>query len=116
MRNILSKIKTPFAKDIFTSFSGTTISQLIPIFLAPVLTRIYTPIDFGLLGIYMSVAAIFNSFATLQYSQAILLSKNKVEEDNLTALSLGICYLFTFFVLLFILFFKKNLAGCLIAP
>ena len=110
MKNLIKKIKGTYAKDILTAFSGTTIGQLIPILLAPVITRIYTPTDFGLLGVYMGIAAIFTLFSTFQYSQAILLSKTKEEEDNLVALSLGICVGLTLLSTIIIMLLKEKIA------
>ncbi len=93
MKIILNKFNTPYLKDILTSFTGTTISQIIPILMAPVLSRIYAPSDYGLLGIYMSITPILIVFVNLQYTQAILQTSTKKEEDNIVA----ICYLLTFF-------------------
>lgn len=85
---IYNKIKFLFSKDLFVTFSGTTISQLIPILLSPLTTRIYSPSDFGLLGIYMSISSVLNTFSTLQYANAVLLTKNKAQEDNLVLFSI----------------------------
>jgi O-antigen/teichoic acid export membrane protein len=80
-----------YIKDILTSLTGTTLSQFITIAMAPILTRIYQPADYGLLGIYMSITSLLFVFVNFQYSQAILLTENKEEEDNIVAL----CYIIT---------------------
>ena len=38
-----------FNKNILTLMTGTTIAQVIPIAISPILTRIYTPADLGYL-------------------------------------------------------------------
>ncbi len=94
-----------YIKDILTSLSGTTISQAITISMAPVLTRIYQPSDYGLLGIYMSITAILFVFVNFQYSQAILLTEDKKEEDNIVILCYTITLLFSLAITLIILSF-----------
>ncbi len=91
IKNIKEKLNSNYLKDILTSLSGTTLSQIIVISMAPVLTRIYSPSDYGLLGIYMSITALLFVFTTLQYSQAILLTKNEKEEYHI----IKICSLIT---------------------
>lgn len=77
------KTLSPFVKSALTLITGTSLSQLISIGSVPILTRIYTPADFGYLGIYMAVVAVLVSFATFQYHNAIIIPK-----DDKSALSL----------------------------
>ena len=42
------KPKSEFNRNILTLMTGTTIAQAIPIAISPILTRIYTPEDFGI--------------------------------------------------------------------
>ncbi len=39
--------KNEFAKNVLTLITGTTTAQTIPIIISPLLTRIYSPEDFG---------------------------------------------------------------------
>ena len=105
INSILNKLKTSYLKDILTSLTGTTISQVITITMAPILTRIYQPSDYGLLGIYMSITAILFVFVNFQYSQAILLTENKKEEDNIIFLCYTITGLFSLLIGLSIISF-----------
>ena len=41
------KPKSEFSRNVLTLMTGTTIAQAIPIAISPILTRIYTPEDFG---------------------------------------------------------------------
>jgi len=103
MNKIRSKLNSAYIKDILTSFTGTTLSQAITIAMAPILTRIYTPSDYGLLGIYMSVTVILYVFVNLQYSQAILLTESKEEEDNVVFLCFTISIFYTICITAFLL-------------
>ncbi len=46
------KPKSEFTKNVLTLMTGTTIAQAIPIAISPILTRLYTPEDFGVFVLY----------------------------------------------------------------
>ena len=55
--------------------SATAIGQGIAILAAPILTRLYSPEDFGVLGVYASILGIVSVIASLRYEQAIPLPR-----------------------------------------
>ena len=57
---------SPFTKNVLTLAGGTGFAQIITIFTAPIITRIYSPSDYGILGLYMMVTGLVASFATMQ--------------------------------------------------
>lgn len=91
MKYFLNLKKSAFFKNILTALTGSVFSQLIPIIAAPILTRLYKPSDYGIIAIYSSITSILFIFVSLQYSQSILITKTKEEEDNVMA----VCYIFT---------------------
>ncbi|MFN9985937.1 MAG: hypothetical protein ACK52S_10330, partial [Pirellula sp.] len=56
--------------------SGNVLGAGTQIFFAPILGRIYTPYDYGLLGAYLGVAALLVGLGNWQYSQAIVVEKS----------------------------------------
>ena len=56
--------RSEFGKNVLTLITGTSVAQAIPIALSPVLTRLYTPEDFGILYLFVSISAVFSSIAT----------------------------------------------------
>ena len=56
--------------------SAAFLAQLIGIVILPVLSRIYTPADFGVLAVYMSVVSILTMFTGLRYYLAVPLPKH----------------------------------------
>ena len=51
LRKLLIKVKTSiFFKNILVVMAGTGIAQVISIGLAPVISRLFTPSDFGIAG------------------------------------------------------------------
>lgn len=65
--------------SLSTLFTGTLLSTIIPILFAPVMTRIFTTSDYGVLGLYMSISGLIGVLAYVHYPQAIMLSKNDEE-------------------------------------
>jgi len=107
------KPKSEFARNVLTLMTGTTIAQAIPIAISPILTRIYTPEDFGIFALYMSVASILSVIATGRYELAIMLPKKDEDAINIVALSLIISFLISFIALLIIFFFNDSLTNLL---
>jgi len=80
-------LKSDFYKNVVTLIGGTGIAQFIPIAISPVLTRIFTPDDFGLLAFYASFVAIIGVIATGRYEMAILIPDTLGKAKNLAAFS-----------------------------
>ena len=82
------KKNSNFIKDVKTVLTGTSLSQIIPLIFYPLLTRIYSPEDFGFMAFFMSVCAVMIVLASGAYEQAILITKNNLELDSLIKLTL----------------------------
>lgn len=67
--------------------SGSAAAQAIGYALTPIISRLFSPSDFGTFGTFNSVAAIISAGATLEYSQSIMLPREKDDALNLFALS-----------------------------
>jgi O-antigen/teichoic acid export membrane protein len=80
--------KSDFFKNTLWLTSGTTIAQAISFLTAPVLTRIYLPEDYGMLGLYMVFCTLIGTFSTFQYSNAIIISEDDSTAQNVLQLSL----------------------------
>lgn len=80
--------KRPFVRNIAIFASGTTLAQIINMAFSPVITRIYGPEAFGLMGVFMSLVNIVIPIAALTYPIAIVLPKEDEEAMNLVRLSL----------------------------
>lgn len=96
--------------------TGTTIAQAIPIAISPILTRIYSPEDFGLLAIYVSIATLLSVIATGRYEMAIMLPKKDEDSINLVFLSIIICISLSFFSLIVIIILHQKIINLLNAP
>jgi len=88
-----------FSKRGFESKSlvlllGLSGGQMIHILAAPLLTRLFAPEAFGVLGVYMSVSAIIAVVSGLRYEGALMITTKPIETANLAAL----CFLASFLV------------------
>ncbi|WP_339060568.1 oligosaccharide flippase family protein [Tepidibacillus marianensis] len=79
-----------FARNVFTLMTGTTIAQAVPILISPILTRLYSPEDFGVLAVFLSVTAMIAVISTGRYELAIMLPNEDKDGANLVVLSLFI--------------------------
>ncbi len=93
--------KSEFSKNFFILFKGTLIAQIIPMLLMPVLTRLYSPDDFGILELFVSITTILGSVANLRYELSIVLPDRK--EDAWNIMSLGFILAFVLSLILQIL-------------
>ncbi len=99
------KPKSEFSRNILTLMTGTTIAQAIPIAISPILTRIYTPEDFGIFALFIAVTSIFGSIASGRYELAIMLPKKDEDAVNIFVLGLIItCFITIILFILMILF------------
>jgi len=107
------KPKSEFSRNVLTLMTGTTIAQAIPIAISPILTRIYTPEDFGLFALYISIALLFATAATGRYELAIMLPKKESDAVNIVFLSLLITLIITLLTLFIVFFFNQSITNIL---
>lgn len=82
MRNFVRVIRefrkigsNKFVKNTFTLVSGNFLAQIIPFLFAPVITRMYTPEQFGVFGVIVSVITILVVIINGRYEMAVILPK-----------------------------------------
>ncbi|SEA11041.1 Membrane protein involved in the export of O-antigen and teichoic acid [Desulfuromusa kysingii] len=78
---------TRFWHQVARLAGGTVLAQGLVIVSTPILTRLYTPDDFGLLQAYISVTAIITVVASWRYEFTITLPKNDEDAAYLFVLS-----------------------------
>jgi len=87
--------------------SGTVISTIIPIIFAPVMSRIFNPADFGVIGLYVSISMLLGVIAYSHYSHAIMLAGDKEEAKQVIWFTLFItaCVSLLVFLITIVLYF-----------
>lgn len=107
------KLKSEFNRNVATLMTGTTIAQAIPIAISPILTRIYTPEDFGVFALYMSIVTILSVIATARYELAILLPKRDDDAIAIMVLSTVITLFVSLLTLLLLSIFNAEITSLL---
>ncbi len=67
--------------------SGTAVSQIIPLVAAPLLTRMYSLEDFGVLAFFTSVTAVVSIMATGMYQFAVVMPESDEDAANVAVLT-----------------------------
>jgi len=87
-------LKSEFNKNVLILVGGTTIAQILPIALSPILTRLYTPEDFGTLAIFVAITSVLSVISCGRYELAIMLPEKDEDAINVAA----VAFLFNIFV------------------
>lgn len=80
----------PFLQSAALLASSTVLGQGLVILVQPLLTRIYTPEDFGWWALYSSILSLAAVVINLRYEQAIQLPKEESEARRLLLISVGV--------------------------
>ncbi|NLA39563.1 MAG: oligosaccharide flippase family protein [Methanomicrobiales archaeon] len=102
-------INNPLYRGVLILGSGTAVAQLIGIVAMPIITRLYTPADMGILAVYSSILAIFGIGAIFSYQFAYALPERNEDAINLFGLSLILLCITTAAFSLILLFGKDLL-------
>ncbi|MGK0254906.1 MAG: O-antigen/teichoic acid export membrane protein [Mariniflexile sp.] len=113
--NFINQIipQSKFFKSVAVLAGGTASAQLISVLAAPILTRLYTPEDFGMLAVFVSIVAIFTVIASLRYELAIPLPLKDQDAANITVLSLGILIITSTLSFVIVFCFSNEIANAL---
>jgi len=102
-------LRSEMVKNSLTLISGTVIAQIIPVALQPLLRRIFTPEDFGVFAIYMSLLGMLAAIASLKYESTIILPKRDKDAAHLLVGSIIVVFSFSIIFLVLIFFLKNSL-------
>ncbi|AKX49986.1 polysaccharide biosynthesis protein [Thiopseudomonas alkaliphila] len=95
-------------KGMITLLMGAGLARLLSIISIPILTRIYSPEDYGTLALYTSLIAILIPVLTFRYTQAIPLPRNVNLAFGLLLLCLVLILLWSIVLVLLFVFFGKH--------
>lgn len=83
-----------FLRSFFILLLGSSVAQVIPIALSPVLTRIYSPSDYGIFGSYLAITSIGMVIASGRLDMAIFLPNEDTDASHVTMAALLISFVF----------------------
>lgn len=106
--NFIQNIKKNFfLKKLLPLINSTLISYFIYAISLPILSRLYSPSDFGIYGSLISISSLLVLVSSLRYETAIPMCNKIIDAHKLVLISFII--LFNFLLLLIIIFFFGNL-------
>lgn len=94
-----------FIRSLSVLMAGTAFANVIIVATIPVLTRLYTPEEFGELSVFLSILFTVQIIASLRYETAIPLPKKNEDAFHLLVLSSFIVVFMSIFAFVLITFF-----------
>jgi len=107
---LVYRLTSEYARNVLTLVTGTTIAQAIPVALTPFLTRVYSPEEFGLYGVYIALISIGTMIATGKLEMAVMIARKKSEAMQLAILSCIFSGLFSIFILFAAIIWGEQIA------
>ena len=105
VNHTLPLLSNTYFSNLFTLVGGTSLAQLLPVLVLPLLATFYSPKDFGEYGAFVALTSILSVFATGRYELAILLANSAARAMRVYQLSVVLAFLFAMItgVLIFLL-------------
>lgn len=106
---LLCLTKSKFARNVAVVTAGTAGAQAITMIFAPLITRVYGPEAFGLLGVFMALIAIFTPVAALTYPTAIVLPKEDADAKGVAKLAFWLALIISIITAIILFFVGDEL-------
>jgi len=105
-----------FVRNVATMLAGNASAQAITFAATLIITRLYTPEDFGMMTLISSIIIVLSVMSCFSYENAIVLPKEDNKAQNVFALSLLITATFSIFLLFVVLFLGESIANLVNKP
>lgn len=76
-----------FARDVIKLLTASALGYGVFLLVLPTLSRLYTPEDFGLLGIFLAVCMTVSTISASGYEYTLLITEDEPDASNLLAIS-----------------------------
>ena len=80
-----------FTREVMLLSGGTIMGQLVTVLVTPLLTRLYSPADMGLFGLYFSFVSVASVAVCLRVDLGVASARTPHEATELVVLCLGLC-------------------------
>ncbi len=105
-----------FLRNILMLMGGTSLAQVIPIALQPLLRRLFEPELFGIYSLYLSYVSVVVVISTLKWDMAIVIQKDDKKAMNITAVALLTSLVMNTIILICGIIFYDPILGLLKFP
>lgn len=103
--------RNKFVRNVIIVASGTAGAQAITMLFSPIITRMYGPEAFGVMGTFSAMTNIIIPVAALTYPIAIVLPKRHEEAKVIMKLSMLVALILSSLSLIAIMFFKADISS-----
>lgn len=102
LESIKNLFRSEFYRNILSLFSGVFLARLFPAIFALLIVRLYSPDDFGIFVLYLTIASTLSIISTGKYENAIILVETTEEKRNIfwLAQKINICVNISTFILI----------------
>ena len=104
-----------FARHVSVASSWNIFIVLAQFVLSPVITRLYSPSEYGIFALFNSIILNITLIGSLKYAESIVIADSKDQRNNSVALSFLLVCSTSFLTLLGIYFFKTSILKFLAA-
>jgi len=105
-----------FISSILKLLTATILGQILGILVMPLLSRLYTPADFGLFQLFISLVALIATISCLSYSSAINLPQKHEDAANIVTLCFFLIIITAVITTIFFVVFSENVDRLLNSP
>jgi len=114
LKKQLHKIfKSKFARNAAIVTSGTALAQVFNAAFYPVITRLYSPEDFGIFTLFMASLGLLMVIGSLKYESSIPIADNEEKAINALSLCIIVILILSGVLALIFLFFGKSIFNTL---
>ncbi len=117
MIKIINSItKSHFIRSVSLLSGSTVIAHIIAVITAPILSRLYTPEDFGVLAVFTTILSVISVVASLRYETALPLPDNESTALNLLGFGFLCIFAMTVLISLILVVFGNTISALLNVP
>lgn len=98
-----------FLKSVATLAGGTALAQAIPLLISPILTRLYTPENFGILAVFTAIVSSLSPAVCGKYEVAMVLPKSESQGVDLLGIALWFAFILSTVFFLVVIFFSESI-------
>ncbi len=81
--SIKNLFRSEFYRNILSLFSGVFLARIFPALFALIIVRLYSPDDFGIFVLYLTIASALSIVSTGKYENAIILAETTEEKRHI---------------------------------
>lgn len=87
INRLFRNLRNNLVKNILMITSGTVFAQILNLALLPIITRLYTPDQYGVVSVFVAILATMRLFSTFNYEMGMPIAEDDEKAINVLALS-----------------------------